>query len=231
MLHATCIRRLSWIISGTFCAALTATCFADITGKVTLTGKIPDMPKIAAIEANPDCAKMHKDPVYEETVVAGDKGELANVVVSIKTPSGKVLMGGKPPAAVLDQKGCVYVPHVVAVQAGQPVVTKTADPVLHNVHTLPLANNAVNKGMPGGAAPINLGPFIVEDFKVKCDVHPWMIAWIRVVDNPFYALTGEDGTYKIDTTGLPDGDYVQGANPKDQRQRRQSRGECGVQRG
>lgn len=190
-------------------AGLGTVCFADITGKVTLTGKPPEMAEIKAIKQVPDCAKMHKDPIFEETVVVGDKGELANVVVSIKAPQGKELKGGKPPAAVLDQKGCVYVPHVVAVQEGQSVNVLNSDAFLHNVHSLPLDNNAVNFAMPTvnktGKA---MGPLkATETFKVKCDVHPWMTAWIRVVDTPFYATTGEDGTYKIDTAGLPDGDY------------------------
>src|SRR5260221_327590 len=116
MTQASRIRVSNGIFIATICASLTTACLADITGKVTLAGKIPDMPEIKAIKDNADCAKMHKDPVYEESVVAGDKGELANVVVSIKTPTGKVLQGGKPQLAVLDQKGCVYVPHVVAVR-------------------------------------------------------------------------------------------------------------------
>lgn len=199
-----------WIVASVLAVAAT-TSLADITGKVTLTGKVADADtaEITAIKANTECAKLHKDPVFMETVVTGNKDELANVIVSIKTPQGKELKGGKPPEAVLDQKGCVYVPHVIAVQAGQKITTKNSDQVLHNVHTLPIDNNAVNKGMPGGAEPITLGPFAVEiPFKVKCDVHPWMVAWIRVLDNPFYATTDDqNGAYKIDTTGLPDGDY------------------------
>jgi plastocyanin len=211
MIQENQMRKLSWIVGAALSAALGTAAMADITGKVTLNGKVADADtaEITAIKANAECAKMHKDPVFMETVVTGNKDELANVIVSIKTPQGKELKGGKPPQAVLDQKGCVYVPHVVAVQVGQPIVTKNSDATLHNVHTLPLDNNAVNKGMPGGASPINLGPFpTVETFKVKCDVHPWMVAWIRVLDNPFYAVTDDqNGAYKIDTTGLPDGDY------------------------
>jgi len=211
MIQNNHMRKFSWMIGAAVSVAMGTVCLADITGKVTLTGKVADADtaEITGIKANPDCAKMHKDPVFMETVVTGEKNELANVIVSIKTPQGKELKGGKAPAAVLDQKGCVYAPHVLPVMVGQPVVTKNSDPTLHNVHTLPLDNNAVNKGMPGSATPINLGPFpTVETFKVKCDVHPWMVAWIRVLDNPFYATTDDQkGAYKIDTTGLPDGDY------------------------
>ena len=125
-----------------------STSFGQITGKVTLTGKVPEMAEIAAIKSLPDCAKQHKDPVYDEKIVAGDKGELANVVIYIKTPEGKAL--GKPltTPGVLDQLGCVYVPHVIAVTVGQPLTVKNSDMFLHNVHTLPFDNPAMNIGMP-----------------------------------------------------------------------------------
>jgi plastocyanin len=210
MIQKTQIRTWNWIVGAALSATMGTACLADITGKVTLTGKVADsdQAEITAVKANTECAKMHKDPIFMETVVTGNKDELANVIVSIKTPQGKELKGGKAPAAVLDQKGCVYLPHVVPVMVGQPVLTKNSDSTLHNVHTLPIDNNPVNKGMPGGAAPINLGPFpTVENIKVKCDVHPWMVAYIRVLDNPFFATTDETGTFKIDATGLPDGDY------------------------
>jgi plastocyanin len=186
--------------------------FGQVTGKVTLTGKIPDMPEIVAIKSVPDCAKQHKDPVYEEKVVAGDKGELANVVIYVKTPEGKTL--GKVPTetATLDQKGCVYVPHVIAVMVGQPFAVKNSDPFLHNVHSLSLDNAAFNIGQPT-VGEKKFEPFkAVETFKVKCDVHPWMAAWVVVVDNPYFAVSSADekamGKYSIDTKGLPDGEYT-----------------------
>jgi plastocyanin len=141
--------------------------------------------------------------------VAGDKGELQNVVVSIKPADGQKLKGDVPAKpAVLDQKGCVYHPHVIAVMVGQSVEVKSSDPFLHNVHALSVDNAGFNFGQPAPSVK-KIDPFqTVETFKVKCDIHPWMAAWIRVLDNPFFAVTDEDGKYSIDTAGLPDGDYT-----------------------
>jgi hypothetical protein len=201
------MRIIRWLSAVALSTGISAACFADVSGKVTLTGKIPEMPEIKAMKMVPGCA--HKDPMFEETVVAGDKGELANVVVYINPPEGKKLTGGNSKPAVLDQKGCMYVPHVVAMQVGQSLLVKNSDAFLHNVHTLALDNAATNFGMPTvDEAGKKVGPYnTAENIKVKCDVHPWMTAWIVVVDSPFYAVTGEDGTYKIDTKGLADGDY------------------------
>jgi plastocyanin len=186
--------------------------FGQVTGKVTLTGKVPEMAEIAGIKNAPDCAKEHKDPVYEETVVAGDKGELANVVVSVKAPEGKDLGTTPTTPVVIDQKGCVYSPHVIAVAVGQPVTVKNSDTTLHNVHSLAIDNPAFNFGQPT-VGQKKLEPFKTEEnFKIKCDVHPWMACWVRVVNNPYFAVSSAAekgiGTYSIDTKGLPDGEYT-----------------------
>lgn len=185
---------------------------AQVTGKVTLEGKVPDMAEITGIKNNPDCAKSHKDPVYEETVVAGDKGELANVVVSLKPADGKQLDAPPPTEpAVLDQKGCVYVPHVLAVMVGQPISIKNSDQCLHNVDAVAVedGNSSFNRAQPPGPRPMKIEPYKkAENIKYKCDVHPWMTAWIRVLDNPYFAVTNEDGKFSIDTKGLPDGQYT-----------------------
>ena len=201
-----------WVCALALSAGMGSISFGQVTGSVTLKGKIPEMPEITAIKSVPDCAKQHKDPVYEEKVVAGDKGELANVVVYVKTPEGKTL--GKVPTepAVLDQKGCVYSPHVIGVMVGQPFEVKNSDPFLHNVHSLSIDNTAFNIGQPTTGAK-KFEPFkAVEQIKVKCDVHPWMGAWVVVVDNPYFAVSAADeksiGKYSIDTKDLPDGEYT-----------------------
>ena len=112
---------------------------------------------------------------------------------------------------MLDQLGCVYSPHVIALTVGQPLIARNSDAFLHNVHTLPFDNAAVNIGMPTIGSK-SLEPLkAVETFKVKCDVHPWMAAWIVVLDNPYFAVSSADsktlGQFSIDTKDLPDGDY------------------------
>ena len=192
--------------------AVSSVAFGEIKGKVTLDGKAPEMKEID-MSAVKECATQHADPVYEQTVVADDKGNLANVIVAIKKAEGQELAGEVPsePAA-LDQKGCMYEPHVLAMMAGQEMVVKNSDAFLHNVHALSTTNPPFNFGQPTkDEAGKKLGPDAPkaeEYFRVKCDVHPWMSAYIGVFEHPFFAVTKEDGTYEIDTKGLADGEYT-----------------------
>ena len=197
------------LLATAFVTGLSSVSFGQITGKVVLKGEPPEMPQIKAMSAVAQCAEMHKDPLYEDSVVVSDKNELANVIVFIKPAAGQALKGPqKETPAVLDQKGCMYAPHVLAVQVGQPILVKNSDPFLHNVHALCIDNAAFN------FAEVNVSekkvePFKeVETFQIKCDVHPWMKAVVRVFDNPYFATTDENGKFSIDTKGLPDGTYT-----------------------
>jgi len=106
---------------------------------------------------------------------------------------------------VLDQKGCMYVPHVLALQVGQPLIVKNSDPFLHNVHALSNTNPAFNFGQnkdPGR----KIDPMrAAETFRVKCDVHPWMSANFHVFEHPFFAVSKEDGSFAIEN--VPPGTY------------------------
>jgi plastocyanin len=204
--------KFTWLLSAVVSAGLCSSSFGQITGAVKLDGNPPVMNKID-MSSNPQAAALHKDPVYEDTVIVGDKGELANVVVSIKPADGQVLKGDVPPnPATLTQEGCLYHPHVIACMVGQDVVIASKDDLLHNVHTLSVDNDPVNfaqNKQPGGDPPAKTLQFTApEQFKVKCDIHPWMAAWIVVLPHPFFAVTGADGKYSINTKGLPDGDYT-----------------------
>ncbi|HMB96019.1 MAG TPA: carboxypeptidase regulatory-like domain-containing protein [Tepidisphaeraceae bacterium] len=195
------------ILTAVFSTAMASFASADVTGKVTLDGKAPEM-KTIDMSGVKECASQHPDPVSEEVVVAGDKGELANVVVSVKTDDPASLGGEAPKeVAVLTQQGCMYHPHVLAMMIGQQLSIKNDDPFLHNVHSLAQTNPAFNFGQPNKDAgkPVD-PPKAAEVIKIKCDVHPWMSAWLVVLDNPFFAVSAEDGTYTI--KGLPDGDYT-----------------------
>ncbi len=206
------INNLKWLLSAALTAGFCSASFAQITGSVKLDGTPPVMKPID-MASNPQCAAMHKDPVFEESVVAGDKGELANVVVFIKPADGTTLKGPIPTTPVtITQKGCMYHPHVVACMVGQDVIFTSDDEFLHNVHGLCVDNDPFNfaqSKQPGDAAPQKKMTFATaEQFKVKCDIHPWMAAWIVVLDHPFFSVTGADGKFSIDTKGLADGDYT-----------------------
>jgi len=196
------------LLSAAVAACVSISASADLTGKVTFAGKAPE-PKQIDMAGVKECADKHPDPVFEETMVVGEKGELANVVVSIKKEDSPDLAGepSKDPA-VLDQKGCMYTPHVVAMCVGQPLVVKNDDEFLHNVHSLAQENPNFNFGQPNkdDGKAVDQAPKTKEYIRVKCDVHPWMSAYIAVFEHPFFAVSGEDGSYTI--KGLPDGEYT-----------------------
>jgi hypothetical protein len=102
----------------------------------------------------------------------------------------------------------MYVPHVLAVQIGQPVILVSSDPILHNARSEAVANKSFN--IPQFTVAANqLRPFTAEEtFLIKCDVHPWMRAVVRVFDHPYFATTGEDGNFTIKLKGLKDGSYT-----------------------
>lgn len=197
------------VLAAAACAALSlcGVASAEIKGTVKLDGKAPEMPEIN-MKAVAECAKQHKDPVFEETVVVGEKGELANVIVAIKHDDPSSL-GGETPSepATLDQKGCQYVPHVLPMMVGQKLVIKNSDPFQHNVHSQSATNPPYNFGQPNVDAGKEVdAPKAAERYKVKCDVHPWMGAWVQVFDHPFFGTSKEDGTFTIKGK-LPEGEY------------------------
>jgi plastocyanin len=199
-----------WLSALALAASVTTCAMADITGTVKLDGKAPEAKPIDTSSV-PGCH--HDKPIVDEKVVVGADNGLANVVVSIKKEEGQDLPGSDNPPktpGVLDQKGCQYVPHVIAVQVGQPIVAKNSDPLLHNVHTQPEKNTPDNIAEPnvdekGHKLKVPTDP---EYYHVKCDVHPWMSAWIAVIDNPFFAVSDKDGKIDIPTKGLKDGKYT-----------------------
>ena len=187
-----------------------ATVRADVTGHAKLVGPPPDVGTID-MSGQKQCAALHPDPVEDPSVVVGEAGELKNVVVSLKKDDDQEIAGEpavtKTPAE-LDQQGCMFEPHVLAMRSGQPLVVKNSDPFLHNVHAQCAANESFNMAMPTAnqGERADPQPKAPEIFKVKCDVHPWMSAWVAVFDHPYFAVTKDDGSFAI--KGLPDGTYT-----------------------
>jgi len=178
---------------------------ASVTGKIVFDGAVPAVDKFK-MSADAFCAKSHPgDVAREDVVIAADKG-LANVFVYVKTG----ISGTYPPpatAAVIDQKGCTYHPHVFGVVTGQNIEILNSDPTLHNIHSLPEKNEAFNLGMPVQGMKYTK-KFDKQEVmvRIKCDVHGWMSAFCGVVAHPFFAVTAADGTYTI--KNLPAGTYT-----------------------
>lgn len=190
------------------CAGLTPAvpppALGSITGTITYDGTVPNL-ELIQMGADPNCVAKHSKPVHSQMLVLGDGNTLANVFVQIKNaPRGDYPTPRE--AVVIDQNGCIYVPRVVGVMAGQPLTFKNSDGILHNVHGLPKVNREFNIGMPPTLKQKEVSFNKPEPiFKVKCDVHPWMNSYVAVMTHPYFAVTGDDGTFTLDN--LPDGSY------------------------
>jgi hypothetical protein len=170
-----------------------------IRGTVKFTGTAPAMRTIHV-----PCNDGHKE-VVEESVVVNDNGTLRNVFVYLEdAPPSAVPADAKAPP-LLDQVDCRYVPHAIGVQVGQELLVRSSDPTLHNVHALASANRAVNLSMTGAGQEKSIGFEKREFIPVKCDVHPWMLAYVGVFDNPWFAVTDESGSFEI--TAVPAGAF------------------------
>jgi plastocyanin len=193
-----------------FAAALQLATAGNITGKITLSGTPPAEREITPLIQDANCGKLlgGAKPATKFFVVGANQ-ELADVVVVLR---GENLKGKSTGAAqapvVVDQKACEYIPQILAVQTGQTILARNSDPVMHNVHTTPVApgNKEENKGQGAGAPDLKFTIPAQESFlRFKCDVHPWMFAWVTVVDHPYFAVTGKDGTFTI--KDVPPGKY------------------------
>jgi plastocyanin len=185
---------------------------ADITGVIIFKGTPPAEKEITPLMDNADCAAMYKATPTTHFYVVGPKGELADVIVSLKGVTGKPT-GASATPAVLDQKGCMYSPTILAVQTGQKIIVKNSDTCIHNVHAIPkvAGNQEFNDAQqPGGADLTYSFPKPEMFLKFQCDVHPWMFAWVSVFDSPYFAVSDKDGKFTI--KNVPPGKYTVEAN-------------------
>jgi plastocyanin len=180
---------------------------ASVHGRIVFQGVKPPQ-KAISMEADAACEKAHQGKkVYEESVVTGKGGGLANAFVYIKTGlEGKNFEPPKEPVRIV-QHGCMFEPRTIGVRAGQNVDVANADPVSHNFHAMPTNNRDWDQQQSPGAADME-HRFPRPDIMipVKCNIHSWMRAYIGVMPHPYFAVTAPDGGYEL--ANVPPGDYT-----------------------
>ncbi|VAX35023.1 hypothetical protein MNBD_UNCLBAC01-1787 [hydrothermal vent metagenome] len=178
---------------------------ASVTGTITYEGRVPKFREIK-MGADPICVGKHSSAVFPETVLLGEGNTLGNVFIHIISGLPKKNYPAPAEPHILNQKGCIYSPHVSAVIVGQKVEILNPDGTLHNVHALPKINPEFNIAMPKFRKKITKVFEKAEFmFPIKCDVHPWMLSWIAVMEHPYFTVTEKDGKFTIDN--LPAGTY------------------------
>jgi hypothetical protein len=177
-----------------------------ITGTIKLDGAAPAAHKIN-MSAEAYCVTQHPTPVTDEEVVTGPGGVLANAVVYISDDMSKWAFTIPSDPAKIDQKGCLYHPHIVTMVAGQQLQVTNSDNTTHNIHPIPTTNREWNESQPPGSAPLMKVFARPEDaIPVKCNVHPWMKSYIFAMKNPYFSTTGPDGKFTI--SNVPPGTYT-----------------------
>lgn len=179
---------------------------ATITGTVAFQGEPPE-PQPIDMSEEPACAEKHGEqgPRTQEVVV-NSNGTLRNVFVWVREGLPERDYPTPTEPATLDQDGCVYQPHVMGVQTGQQLVLKNSDGLLHNINAKPSQNRSFNISQPRNMESTRTFTTQEVMVPVECDVHGWMQAYIGVVDHPYFAVTGDDGSFEI--ANLPPGEYV-----------------------
>ena len=177
----------------------------SITGTITFEGKAPKM-KPLKLDADPICVVNNEIAPKKEWLILDENKGVKNVLVFVTEGLNIDYLPPEEPV-VIDQKGCIYSPHVLGIMAGQQLDILNNDGTLHNIHALPKVNKEFNKAQPRSKKKLSVKFEKPEaPFKVKCDVHPWMGAYIGVFDHPCFAVSGDDGTYII--SDLKPGEYV-----------------------
>ncbi|MBV9079742.1 MAG: hypothetical protein JO102_01335 [Elusimicrobia bacterium] len=176
-----------------------------VTGKATLKGAAAARRKIDTT-VDPACAEIHREKLLSDDLIVSKSGGIKNVFVYVKTGVNGLFYQPGPPARLV-QNGCEYAPHVQGVLVGQALNVINEDGTLHNVIASPSQNNPINFAQPvaGMKSVVRFRkPEIMVPF--GCSVHPWMSAYVGVMENPFFAVTDDAGHFEI--KGLPDGTFV-----------------------
>jgi plastocyanin len=178
----------------------------SISGHIRYVGRKPAR-KMVDMSGDPACVEAHHGKAYDESLVVNPNGTLANVFVYVKSGLEGKTFETPTTAVTIDQHGCWFHPRVLGIQTGQKLEVVNSDPVTHNIHPQAQINREWNHSQGAGDPPLArkfLKPEVM--IRVKCNIHSWMHAFIGVVDNPYFAVTGGDGNFQINN--LPPGNYV-----------------------
>lgn len=176
---------------------------AAIRGRVLLVGDH----RPSRVMMTPECSRLHDRPIFTDRIVSNPDGTLRNVLVYIKAGlSGRY--PAPPEAVVIDQKGCVYLPHVAVALVGQPVTFRNSDDFLHNVRIQAHRNHKSNFSMFRAGEERTVGPYRLPELgiEVGCDVHAWMRMYLHILRHPKFQVTQDGGAFAI--AGLPAGSYI-----------------------
>ena len=174
-----------------------------IEGNVSYAGS-KKTAKSLKMDSDPICGISHSVPPKKEDFILNDNNQFKNVIVWIKDAKYEGELSSE--SAVIDQIGCMYTPHVNVFTTNQKVLIKNSDKTLHNVNSQSKVNDSFNFAQPAGVPPVEKTfPAVEDPFFIKCDVHGWMKAWVMSLDHPYFAITDENGNYKIEN--VPPGDY------------------------
>jgi hypothetical protein len=171
--------------------ALAASSGGTISGRVVLVGDAPAVKKTKVTKDNEKCGA---EITAEDLVVGSDKG-IQYAVVSVAGLKGAPPKPANPPT--IDQKGCVFRPHVLIAPVGAGVDIINDDGILHNFHTNSTKNSPMNRAQPGFRKKMTETFTQPEIIKVSCDAHSWMSAWLVVTDHPYIDATDGSGAFKI----------------------------------
>ena len=173
-----------------------------VRGGVRILG-VPPPRKVVKRDAEPQCQELHPEPLLADDLVVNNYGGIQWAFVVVKKGLSRERWSPPETTVELELSRCRFTPHVVGVQVGQALRIRSRDPFLHNAHGLTMENKEFNRGYRAGAEEMYRFDKPESPFAVKCDIHPWMRAFIAVVEHPFFCVTTESGFYEI--AGLPPG--------------------------
>lgn len=163
---------------------------------------------VVKMDADPFCARAHEGKVGSEECIMQKTGELMNAVVFVKDGLGDAKFETPSEPAMLDQHGCMYSPHVQSVMVDQIITVKNSDDTLHNIHSFAEKQRGFNFAQPKKDMTQDVSFKRPEFVKIKCDVHPWMSAFVAVFEHPFHAVSDKDGACEL--KDLPAGELTIG---------------------